>query len=126
MVHGPSTPQPIVPIEEQIENSSLHYEESIKTWFLFTNHIGIDSGEYTDAIWVYWSKDLNQLGSGEQSGCARRSQLHLVKEVYRSAVGCSGRPAPGAVLRCPRGHEHQPHAATHRPGLAGPSAVRAA
>jgi predicted GH43/DUF377 family glycosyl hydrolase len=51
---------PVVPVEEQIENSSLYYEKSIKTWFLFTNHIGIEEGkEYTDAIWVYWSKDLN-------------------------------------------------------------------
>ena len=51
---------PLVPVEEQIENSSLYYEKSIKTWFLFTNHIGIDEGmEFTDAIWVYWSKDLN-------------------------------------------------------------------
>ena len=59
---GPWTPdpQPMVPIEEQIENSTLYFEESIDTWFLFTNHIGIDEGEYTDAIWVYWSKDLNQ------------------------------------------------------------------
>ena len=53
-------PQPMVPIEEQIENSSLYYEKSIKTWFLFTNHIGIDRGEYTDAVWVYWSEDLNK------------------------------------------------------------------
>ena len=53
-------PKPIVPLEEQIENSTLYYEESNKTWFLFTNHIGIDPGEYTDAIWVYWSKDLTQ------------------------------------------------------------------
>lgn len=53
--------QPMVPIEEQIENSSLYYEKSNKTWFLFTNHIGIDEGkEFTDAIWVYWSKDLNR------------------------------------------------------------------
>ena len=52
---------PLVPIEEQIENSSLYYEKSNKTWFLFTNHIGIDEvSEYTDAIWVYWSKDLNK------------------------------------------------------------------
>ena len=51
--------EPIVPIEEQIENSTLYYEKTIKTWFLFTNHIGMDRGEYTDAIWVYWSKDLN-------------------------------------------------------------------
>lgn len=54
-------PDPIVPLEEQIENSTFYYEKSIKTWFLFTNHIGIDDGkEYTDAIWVYWSKDLNK------------------------------------------------------------------
>lgn len=53
-------PQPMVPIEEQIENSTLYFEKSNKTWFLFTNHIGIDEGEYTDAIWVYWSKDLNK------------------------------------------------------------------
>ena len=59
---GPWTvdPQPMVPIEEQIENSSLYYEKSNKTWFLFTNHIGIDEIEYTDAIWVYWSKDLSR------------------------------------------------------------------
>jgi predicted GH43/DUF377 family glycosyl hydrolase len=51
----------ILPIEEQIENTSLYYENSIKTWFLFTNHIGIEGGqEFTDAIWVYWSKDLNK------------------------------------------------------------------
>jgi len=53
-------PQPIVPLEEQVENSSLYYEESNSTWFLFTNHIGIEEREYTDAIWVYWSKDLNK------------------------------------------------------------------
>lgn len=54
-------PQPIVPLEEQVENSSLYYEPANKTWFLFTNHIGIDKGaEFTDAIWVYWSRDLEK------------------------------------------------------------------
>lgn len=53
-------PQPIIPIEEQVENSSLYYEQRIKTWFLFTNHIGLDGGEFTDAIWVYWTHDLNR------------------------------------------------------------------
>jgi predicted GH43/DUF377 family glycosyl hydrolase len=53
-------PEPLVPVQEQIENSSLYYEESNQTWFLFTNHIGLEEGrEFTDAIWVYWSKDLN-------------------------------------------------------------------
>jgi len=52
---------PIVPLEEQIENSSIYYEPNNATWFLFTNHVGIDdNGEYTDAIWVYWSRDLNR------------------------------------------------------------------
>jgi len=58
---GPWTqdPKPIVPIEEQVENTSLYYEPANSTWFLFTNHIGIAKYEYTDAIWVYWTKDLN-------------------------------------------------------------------
>ncbi len=51
--------QPMVPIEEQVENSSLYFEKSIGTWFLFTNHIGIEDFEYTDAVWVYWTKDLD-------------------------------------------------------------------
>jgi predicted GH43/DUF377 family glycosyl hydrolase len=53
---------PIVPLAEQIENSSLYFEPKNNTWFLFTNHIGLDENnvEYTDAIWVYWSKDLNR------------------------------------------------------------------
>jgi hypothetical protein len=56
--------EPIVPLDEQVENSSLYYEESIGAWFLFTNHIGCEPDpskprcrEFTDAIWVYWSKD---------------------------------------------------------------------
>ena len=52
--------QPIVPPSEQVENGSLYFEPANKTWFLFTNHIGLKGFEYTDAIWVYWSKDLNK------------------------------------------------------------------
>jgi predicted GH43/DUF377 family glycosyl hydrolase len=52
-------PQPIVPVEEQIENTSLYHEPATDTWFLFTDHIGLDGGEYTDAVWVYWTHDLN-------------------------------------------------------------------
>ena len=52
-------PAPILPLTEQIENSSLYFESANGTWFLFTNHVGIKHGlEYTDAIWVYWSKHL--------------------------------------------------------------------
>jgi predicted GH43/DUF377 family glycosyl hydrolase len=53
-------PEPIVSPEEQIENSSICFEPSNNTWFLFTNHIGLERDEYTDAVWVYWSRDLNK------------------------------------------------------------------
>jgi predicted GH43/DUF377 family glycosyl hydrolase len=59
-LNGPWTVSatPLVPAEEQIENSSLYFEPANQTWFLFTNHIGFDGHEYTDAVWVYWSRDL--------------------------------------------------------------------
>jgi len=53
-------PAPIVPIEEQVENSSLYFEPEGATWFLFTNHIGLDGEEFTDAVWVYWTRDLER------------------------------------------------------------------
>ncbi|MEI6606341.1 MAG: glycine-rich domain-containing protein, partial [Verrucomicrobiota bacterium] len=54
-------PTPALPVTEQIENSSLYYEPTNQTWFMFTNHIGAVNGtEFgTDAVWVYWTKDLN-------------------------------------------------------------------
>lgn len=58
---------PIVPLEEQIENSSLYYEETNQTWFLFTNHVGIEQYEYTDAIWVYWSRDPNRWNPADKA-----------------------------------------------------------
>jgi predicted GH43/DUF377 family glycosyl hydrolase len=54
-------PEPVLPPAQQIENSALYFEPSNSTWFLFTNHIGLDSrGEYTESIWTYWSRDLNK------------------------------------------------------------------
>lgn len=62
-------PEPIVPLEEQIENSSLYFESASRTWFLFTNHVGIaaNGGEYTDAIWVYWSKNLDRWNAANKA-----------------------------------------------------------
>jgi hypothetical protein len=53
--------QPILPNTEQIENSSIYYQQSTGTWFLFTNHVGIDASgnEYTDAVWIYWTQNPN-------------------------------------------------------------------
>ncbi|HTY35604.1 MAG TPA: hypothetical protein VMH23_00745 [Bacteroidota bacterium] len=53
--------QPLVPPTEQVENTSLYYQEQTKTWFLFTDHVGVKNGlEYTDAIWVYWTQDIEK------------------------------------------------------------------
>lgn len=62
-------PQPILPQSEQIENTSLYFEPANKTWFLFTNHVGIDDKgeEYTDAIWVYWTRDLNHWNAADKA-----------------------------------------------------------
>jgi predicted GH43/DUF377 family glycosyl hydrolase len=62
-------PTPALPLDEQIENASLYFEESNGTWFLFTNHVGFREGEeeYTDAIWVYWTRDLNQWNPGNKA-----------------------------------------------------------
>jgi len=54
-------PDPIVPLAEQVENSSLSFERASGTWWLFTNHVGLRDGlEYTDAIWVYWTTNLDR------------------------------------------------------------------
>ncbi len=53
-------PDPIVSPAEQIENTSLYFEPANQTWFLFTDHIGLQGSEYTDAVWVYWTKDLDK------------------------------------------------------------------
>lgn len=53
-------PEPLVPATEQVENTSLYHEPKSDLWWLFTDHVGLRDGlEYTDAIWVYWSADLN-------------------------------------------------------------------
>lgn len=61
-------PQPILPQSEQIENTSLYFEPANGTWFLFTNHVGLDKdGEYTDSIWVYWTRDLNHWNPAQKA-----------------------------------------------------------
>ena len=61
--------EPIVPLNEQIENSSLYFEPSNSTWFLFTNHIALETNgaEYTDAVWVYWTKDLEKWDAAQKA-----------------------------------------------------------
>jgi predicted GH43/DUF377 family glycosyl hydrolase len=61
-------PAPIVPAAEQVENSSLYYESATGVWWVFTNHVGLRDGlEYTDAIWVYWTADLNHWNPAQKA-----------------------------------------------------------
>jgi len=78
---------PILPPEQQIENSALYFEESNRTWFLFTNHIGLDQrGEYTESIWVYWSEDLNRWNANHRA-------VVLDTRNCRWSVRCIGMPS---------------------------------
>jgi hypothetical protein len=75
-------PQPIVPPAEQVENTSLYYQEQTRTWFLFTNHVGLKDGlEYTDAIWVYWTKDLEHWNSAHKALVLDGSTCTWSKEI---------------------------------------------
>jgi predicted GH43/DUF377 family glycosyl hydrolase len=82
-LNGPWTldPQPILPATEQIENSSLCFEPANKTWFLFTNHVGIGSFEYTDAVWVYWSKNLDRWDPSRKAVVLDRSNCSWSKHI---------------------------------------------
>jgi hypothetical protein len=92
---GPWTadPQPIVPLDEQVENTSLYFEPTNSTWFLFTNHIGIRDGvgEYTDAICVYWSLDLNHWSQENKAVVLDSKNSKWSKWVYWAAVSNSPR-----------------------------------
>ena len=53
-------PEPMLPLEEQVENAAVYYEEANDLWYVFTNHVGFtDRGEFRDAVWAYWTDDIN-------------------------------------------------------------------
>ncbi len=74
--------QPIVPQAEQVENTSLYYQEQTRTWFLFTNHVGLKNGlEYSDAIWVYWTQDLEKWNPDNKAVVLDGSTCSWSKEI---------------------------------------------
>jgi predicted GH43/DUF377 family glycosyl hydrolase len=105
---GPWTvdPEPILPPAEQVENTSLYYEESSRTWFLLTNHVGLKDGlEYTDAVWVYWTKDLESWDPGRKAivldgvNCGWSKEIiglpSAVRVKHRLALFYDGYAGPG-------------------------------
>lgn len=85
-------PYPIVPLDQQIENSSLYYEDATGVWYLFTNHIGINDErqEFTDAVWVYWTSDLDKWDINDKAVVLDGSNCKWSSE-------CVGMPS---VLKC--------------------------
>jgi predicted GH43/DUF377 family glycosyl hydrolase len=79
---------PILPSAEQVENSSLYYEPTTAIWYLFTNHIGLEpgTGEYTDAIWVYWTTDVEHWN-------AKNKAIVLDKKNCKWSTRCIGLPS---------------------------------
>lgn len=77
-------PRPILPPEEDIENTSVFYEESSGWYWLFTNHIYRNS--YTDAVWVYRTRDLEKWDASEKA-------VVLDASVCAWAKGAIGMPA---------------------------------
>ena len=87
---------PMLPPEEQIENSSLYFESTTKTWFLFTNHVGLkDKLEYTDAVWVYWSSDPNHWNPANKAVVLDSSSSKWSRHIIGlpSVVKCGNRLA---------------------------------
>ena len=51
-------PTPLLPLDTDIENSSVYYEPADGGWWwLFTNHISERAPAHTDAAYAYWSRD---------------------------------------------------------------------
>ncbi len=118
--------EPILPPDQQIENSALYFEPSNHTWFLFTNHIGLDpGGEYTDSIWVYWSKNL-------ETWDADRRAIVLDRTNCPWSARCIGMPSVVKVEKrlallydaSTTTHEQQ-YGQGHRPRLAAASPAAA-
>ncbi len=76
-------PKPILPPEDDIENTSLFYEEESGLYWLFTNHIY--NNEYTNSVWVYWTKDLEHWNAEDKA-------VVVDKTVSTWAKGAIGMP----------------------------------
>lgn len=51
---------PLLDKHFDLENSSIYYEPANQTWFMFVNHIKPTDPMFTDATWVFWTKNLDK------------------------------------------------------------------
>ncbi len=76
-------PLPILPASDDIENTSIFYEESSGLYWLFTNHIYDNA--YTNSVWVYWTDDLERWNPANKA-------IVIDKTVSTWAHGAIGMP----------------------------------
>lgn len=74
---------PILSPDEDIENSSVFYEEESGYYYLFTNHIYNNS--HTDSIWVYRTKNI-------EKWCQEDKAIVVDSNVSTWAKGAIGMP----------------------------------
>ncbi len=70
--------KPLAPLEDDVENSSVYYEASTGAWYLFANHID-PANTYTDAIWVYWTQDIDHWDPANKAVVLDRQNTVTVK-----------------------------------------------
>lgn len=56
---------PVLPLSDDIENTSIYYEEQNGYYFMFTNHVY--GNAYTNSIWVYWTKDIEKWNADDKA-----------------------------------------------------------
>ena len=60
-------PEPILPAPSRWRTPRCISQAANQTWFLFTNHVGIDGFEYTDAVVGLLEQGPEPLESGRQA-----------------------------------------------------------
>ncbi|GGD46735.1 hypothetical protein [Paenibacillus nasutitermitis] len=76
------SPEPLLPLEEQLENASLYFEPACALWFMFVNHVGRDEKgqEFTEAVWVYWSPSLSEWNAEDKAVVLDASNIPWVTQ----------------------------------------------
>ena len=95
---GDTLPAPLV-------NFSDGRPSPLYTWFLFTDHIGVGPGEYTDAVWMYWARDIFNWNPADKAVVIDKINCNwspniigmpiVIKVGNRLAIFYDGREAPG-------------------------------
>ena len=70
-----------------MENSGLYFEPTNQTWFLFTNHIGLDrGGEYTESPLAELVVDVDAVHTTLPADAERSLAMATASKPFSAAV----------------------------------------